>query len=151
MEEVALSFYIYELTLYGTCLCSFKSQMLPTKTLGISTASPRALSKDSLICLILSNDCLEIIENTKMYPSTPTDAFLDRREYSSYSIKQSINICKRVIIGISNEKMETRAFPYHSGSINNVGRKIDFSESNNLVVGILYRWIITMFCVHEVR
>lgn len=110
MEEVALSFYIYELTLYGTCLCSFKSQMLPTKTLGISTASPRALSKDSLICLILSNDCLEIIENTKMYPSTPTDAFLDRREYSSYSIKQSINICKRVIIGISNEKWKQEPF-----------------------------------------
>lgn len=49
--------------------------------------------------------------------------------------------------GVTNAKemITVIAFPYHSSSINNVCREIDFSESNNLVMGILYGWIISVF------
>jgi len=47
---------------------------------------PNALNKDSLICFILSNDCLDVSENTNTYPCMPIDALRDKREYSSYHI-----------------------------------------------------------------
>ncbi len=42
--------------------------------------SPNTFFRESLICNILSNEFLDVMENTMRYPSTPTDAVLDNRE-----------------------------------------------------------------------
>ena len=66
-----------------TCLWWERSFILPTRTRGTSCASPRALRRASLMGSIRSNVSREVMENTRAYPCTPTDALRDRREYSS--------------------------------------------------------------------
>jgi hypothetical protein len=61
--------------------------MVPTSTRGTSGESPRVFNSKSLICRIISNDFLDAVLNTNTYPCTPNEAFLDKREYSSYMVK----------------------------------------------------------------
>ena len=73
-------------------------------------ASPNALNNDSLIWLILSNEFRDVMEKTMTYPSTPTDAFRDSREYSSYTYKKCMdlwfsivrnNVCEIALVSVS--------------------------------------------------
>ena len=136
------------LTLRDTCLCSFKSQMLPTSTLGISTASPSALKRDSLICFIRSKDCLEIMEKTKSDPSTPTEAVRESLEYSSWLILNGASLEKELLNDWHHSDIKTITLDilisttHHSSGIDNIRVEINLSEPYNLVMGIFYRGIV---------
>mmetsp|Transcript_50958 Transcript_50958/g.122874 ORF Transcript_50958/g.122874 Transcript_50958/m.122874 type:complete len:225 (+) Transcript_50958:173-847(+) len=73
---------------------SGKSFIVPTKTLGTSGKSPRELNNASFTCPIISYDCRDPIENTRIYPCTPNDAFLDNRENSSIPAVSTMSVWK---------------------------------------------------------
>ncbi len=131
-----------------TSRSSAKSFILPIRTRGTSGASPRAFSKASLIFITFSKEEREVMEKTRAYPWTPTLAFRDKEEYSSFFVNWIWATQVIVSLLFQDDLTHTcrkRSFTHHTRRINYVSSKMYFSKTYRLVMCIFNRWIIVLW------